>query len=45
VTEYVAARTLALPFFGGLTTRQIDRVCETLNRLLEKHLMGKKSRF
>jgi perosamine synthetase len=45
VTEYVAARTLALPFFGGMTTRQIDRVCETLNKVLEKQLMGKKSRF
>ena len=46
VTEYVAARTLALPFFGSMTTRQIDRVCETLNRVLEKRLMGKKrSRF
>ncbi len=45
VTEYVAARTLALPFFGSLTTRQIDRVCAVPNKALEKRLMGKKSRF
>jgi perosamine synthetase len=45
VTEYVAARTLALPFFGSMTTRQIDRVCEVLNKVLEKRLMGKKDRF
>jgi perosamine synthetase len=43
MTEYVAARTLALPFFGGMTTRQLDRVCETLNKVLEKTLMAKKS--
>jgi perosamine synthetase len=45
VTEYVAARTLALPFFGSITTRQIDRVCEVLNKVLEKRLMTKKDRF
>ncbi len=45
VTEYVAARTLALPFFGSLTPAQIDTVCDTLNRVLEGRLTGKKSRF
>jgi perosamine synthetase len=45
VTEYVAARTLALPFFGGMTTRQVDRVCDTLNKILEKQLMERKPRF
>jgi perosamine synthetase len=45
ICEYVAARTLALPFFGSMTTRQIDRVCETLNKTLEKQLMARKGRF
>jgi perosamine synthetase len=30
VTEHVAARTLALPFFNGLTDGQIAEVCESL---------------
>jgi perosamine synthetase len=45
VCEYVSARTLALPFFGSMTTRQIERVCDTLNKVLEKQLMSKKPRF
>ena len=45
VCEYVAARTLALPFFGGMTTRQIDRVCDTLDKIMEKQLLGRKGRF
>jgi perosamine synthetase len=45
VCEYVAARTLALPFFGGMTSVQVDRVCNTLEKLLEKTLVGKKGRF
>jgi perosamine synthetase len=45
VCEYVATRTLALPFFGSMTTRQIDRVCETLDKVLERRLMTKKTRF
>jgi perosamine synthetase len=45
VCEYVSTRTLALPFFGSMTTRQIDRVCETLDKVLEKRLMTKKTRF
>jgi perosamine synthetase len=45
VCEYVAARTLALPFFGGMTSIQVDRVCSTLEKLLEKTLVGKKGRF
>ena len=45
ITEYVAARTLALPFFGKMTGRQINHVCETLERILEKTLMGRKGRF
>ena len=45
VCEYVAARTLALPFAGNMTSAQLDRVCETLNRVLEKILTGRKGRF
>jgi len=45
ITEYVSARTLALPFFGSLTGAQVDQVCETLNRLLEERLTTRKGRF
>ena len=45
ITEYVSARTLALPFFGGMTAAQVDRVCDTLDALLEKTLTGRKGRF
>ncbi len=45
VCEYVSARTLALPFFSKLTPRQINRVCDTLERALEKTLVGRKGRF
>jgi perosamine synthetase len=33
VTEQVAARTLALPFFNRLATGQVDEVCDTLSAL------------
>jgi perosamine synthetase len=45
VTEYVAARTLALPFFGKMTARQVDHVCDVLESLLEKTLINRKGRF
>lgn len=45
ICEYVSARTLALPFFGQLTDRQIDRVCEVLEAALERVLVGNKGRF
>jgi perosamine synthetase len=45
VCEYVAARTLALPFFSRMTIAQIERVCETLEKILEKHLIRPKARF
>ncbi len=45
VTEYVSARTLALPFFGQMTAKQVDMVCKTLDKLLEKTLTGRKGRF
>ncbi|HUB25528.1 MAG TPA: DegT/DnrJ/EryC1/StrS family aminotransferase [Tepidisphaeraceae bacterium] len=45
VTEYISARTLALPFFSKMTEEQIDTVCETLDRVLEKQIVAKKKRF
>ena len=45
VTEYVSARTLALPFFGKMTGRQVNHVCDTLESVLEKTLMSRKGRF
>jgi len=45
VTEYVSARTLALPFFGQMTPKQVDRVVSTLDRLLEKTLTARRGRF
>jgi perosamine synthetase len=42
--EYVAARTLALPFFGGLTDDQIDRVVDVLNTQIEKTLSVRKEK-
>jgi len=45
VCEYVSARTLALPFFSRMTSYQIGRVCETLERVLEKTLTGRSKRF
>jgi perosamine synthetase len=42
VTESISARTLALPFFSRMTTKQIDRVCQVLERVLEKTLMARK---
>jgi perosamine synthetase len=45
VCEYVAARTLALPFFTRMTTRQIDHVCEVLEATLQKTITSRKGRF
>ena len=45
VTEYVSARTLALPFFTRMTSRQVKRVCDTLEQILEKTLMSRNARF
>jgi perosamine synthetase len=45
VCEYVAARTLALPFFGAMTERDVDRVCTTLEQLLDKTLVRGAGRF
>jgi len=40
-----AKRDHYVPFFGGMTSIQVDRVCNTLEKLLEKTLVGKKGRF
>ena len=45
VCEYVAARTLALPFFGSMTGAQVDHVCFMLNRILESKITTRKGRF
>ena len=45
VCEYIAARTLALPFFSHMTSVHVDRVCQVLEKTLEKVLMGNKPRF
>ena len=45
VCEYVAARTLALPFFGQMISGQVERVCDTLEKILDKTLVGRKGRF
>jgi len=45
ITEYVSARTLALPFFTQMTARDVERVCITLETILEKTFRGGASRF
>jgi perosamine synthetase len=45
ICEYVAARTLALPFFTRMTERQIDRVCDVLEETLDKVMTLRKGRF
>ena len=45
VCEYVAARTIALPFFTRMTEAQVHRVCDVLEQILERRLMGPKGRF
>ena len=45
VCEYVAARTLALPFFTRMTAQQVHQVCDTLETVLEKTILGRKGRF
>ncbi len=45
VTEYVSARTLALPFFGKMTQKQVMSVCDVLEKTLESVLMKRKGRF
>jgi perosamine synthetase len=45
VCEYVASRTIALPFFTRMTRGQVHRVCDVLERLLDKALVARKARF
>lgn len=45
VCEYVAARTLALPFFTQMSLRQVDHVCDVLEKTLDKTLIARKGRF
>ena len=45
VCEYVSSRTLALPFFSTMTKRQVDQVCGTLEKVLEKTLLARRGRF
>jgi perosamine synthetase len=45
ICEYVAARTLALPFFTRMTERQVEHVCDVLEGTLEKTLTARKGRF
>jgi perosamine synthetase len=45
VCEYVSARTLALPFFSRMSGKQVERVCTTLEKTLEKLLTSRKGRF
>ncbi|HEX3358964.1 MAG TPA: DegT/DnrJ/EryC1/StrS family aminotransferase [Tepidisphaeraceae bacterium] len=45
ICEYVANRTIALPFFTKMTEYQINRVCDTLDKILERTLVGRKQRF
>jgi perosamine synthetase len=45
VCEYVAARTLALPFFGNLGEHQVERVCDVLEQNLSRIVVSHKGRF
>jgi perosamine synthetase len=45
VCEYVSARTLALPFFTKMAHAQVTRVCDSLEKILEKTLTTGRSRF
>jgi perosamine synthetase len=42
VCEYVAARTLALPFFGAMSAIQVEEVCLKLEEILESILVGRR---
>ena len=45
VCEYVAARTLALPFFSTMTDRQVQRVCDVLEASLDRLMASHNGRF
>jgi perosamine synthetase len=45
VCEHVAGRTIALPFFGKMTAKQVQRVCDVLETSLEKIAAGRSGRY
>ena len=45
VCEYVSSRTLALPFFSRMTRSQVQRVCDVLERLLDRTLVARRKRL
>ena len=42
VAEYVSERTIALPFYAGISQQQVDRVCKELGDVLEGVLLSRK---
>ncbi|MEM8757342.1 MAG: DegT/DnrJ/EryC1/StrS family aminotransferase [Planctomycetota bacterium] len=36
IAESISSRTIALPFFGGISEREIDLVCQTLDLMLSR---------
>ncbi len=44
VCEYVSNRTIALPFFNRMTEGQVNLVCDTLEKLIERRLVTRKPR-
>ena len=40
VCEYVSSRTIALPFYSQMNKRDVARVCETLETILESTIRG-----
>ena len=45
VCEYVAERTLSLPFFTTMTSAQVQQVCKTLEQVIEKRLTTRDDRM
>jgi perosamine synthetase len=45
ICEYVASRTIALPFYTRMIEQQVHRVCDTLDRVLESTLTTDRSWF
>src|SRR3954453_13457603 len=45
VGEYVSARTLVLPFFGKMSYPQVNRVCDVLEKTMDRILVSRKGRF
>lgn len=45
VCEFVASRTIALPFYTRMSEQDVMRVCDTLDRVLDRTLTNERSRF